>query len=276
MSTRILFLLACLLPPALAAGVTSDVEYARAGAESLRLDASIPDGPGPFPAVIIVHGGGWMGGDKKTNAAPLFAPLSAAGFAWFSVNYRLAPAYRYPACLEDIESAIRWVKRNASSYRVDPSRLALRGESAGAHLVDMAAVRATEETRVAAVVSFYAPCDLVADTVRRGGPSKSMVALFGVSDFGPASQRLLHDASPLNFVSQSLPPFLLLHGTSDKSVPYVQSVQWKKALTDLDVPCDLITIDHAPHGMGNWESIDPTYKTKVVDWLRRRRHASPR
>ena len=247
----------------------TDLAYAQVGAETLRLDASIPEGPGPFAAVIVVHGGGWMGGDKATNAAPLFPSLSAAGFAWFSVNYRLAPAHRYPACLEDVETAIRWVRANAPRYHVDPRRMALLGESAGAHLVDMAAVRATEATRVAAVVSFYAPCDLVADTERRGALSKSMVALFGLSDFGPAARKRLHDASPLNYVTASLPPFLLLHGTADTSVPYGQSVEWKNALTSLGVPCELVTVRDAPHGMGRWKTIDPSYKEKVVVWLKR-------
>src|SRR6202035_311701 len=68
----------------------SDVEYGRAGKSSLRLDAQIPDGPGPFPAAILVHGGGWVAGDRTSNVQPLFEPLSDAGFVWFSVSYRLA------------------------------------------------------------------------------------------------------------------------------------------------------------------------------------------
>jgi hypothetical protein len=93
--------------PLLAADFRGDVEYARAGEVSLKLDASIPDGPGPFPAAILVHGGAWRNGDKRTYMQPMFAPLSSAGFAWFSINYRMAPGDLYPAALDDLVSAIR-------------------------------------------------------------------------------------------------------------------------------------------------------------------------
>src|SRR5579871_6755464 len=117
------------------AAVISDIEYARASGESLKLDASIPDGPGPFPAAILVHGGGWVAGDKEQYIIYIFDPLSRAGFAWFSINYRLAPKHKFPAAMEDTEAAIRFVKANAKKYKVDTSRIALIGESAGGHIV---------------------------------------------------------------------------------------------------------------------------------------------
>src|SRR2546421_13063494 len=81
------------------AEVKKDIEYGRAGEARLLLDAGIPDGPGPFPAVIVVHGGGWNSGDKQADPAPLLRALTESGsFTWFSINYRLAPANRWPAC----------------------------------------------------------------------------------------------------------------------------------------------------------------------------------
>jgi acetyl esterase/lipase len=147
-----------------AAATYTDVEYGSAGGESLRLDAWVPDGAGPFPAVILVHGGGWTGGDKSGGPrqgfmAPMHEPLQRAGLAWFSINYRLAPQHPYPACLDDVLTAIRWVKSHAAAYRIDPARLALAGESAGGHLVALAAVRADTATRVAAVIPFYGRFD---------------------------------------------------------------------------------------------------------------------
>ena len=249
-------------------GVTNDVEYGRAEGVSLKLDVSVPDGPGPFAAVILVHGGGWTGGDKATNCAPLFAPLNAAGIAWFSVNYRLAPAHRWPACLEDVETAIRWVKAHAAEYRVDPKRIALLGESAGGQIVQMAAVRATEATRLAALVPFYAPCDNVADSVRRGGPSKSMQALLGVGEtLDAGTEAKLYAVSPLNFVNTRLPPCLLVHGTGDKSVPYEQSLQWQARLVAHGVTCELITVPDAPHGMEKWATLKTDYRERTVGWL---------
>src|SRR3954453_8729817 len=97
----------------------TDIEYGTAAGESLKLDAYVPDGAGSFPAVILVHGGGWNAGDKsggpkKGYMAPMHEPLQQAGFAWFSINYRLAPKQPYPACIDDVETAIRWVKANAA------------------------------------------------------------------------------------------------------------------------------------------------------------------
>ena len=81
-----------------AAELRSDIEYAKVDGESLKLDASVPDGAGPFPVVIVVHGGGWSGGNKSEGVGPLVGPLTAGNFTWFSINYRLAPAHRWPAC----------------------------------------------------------------------------------------------------------------------------------------------------------------------------------
>jgi pectinesterase len=249
-------------------GIRRDLEYGRGGGESLRLDACVPDGPGPFPAVILVHGGGWSSGDKTSGVDPLFAPFSRNGVAWFSINYRLAPQHRYPAAVEDIETAIRWVKSHAVEFKVDPARLGLLGESAGGHLVTMVVVRAKDDTRVAAAIPFYAPVDLESDTERRGGLSLSLRALFGRSyEVDDAAAQLLREASPLNYVGAGLPPFLLVHGTADMSVPYSQSVRLQAKLRAAGVSCDLITIDDGVHGMARWEATDPTYKDKVTDWI---------
>src|SRR3989304_3393885 len=104
----------------LCADVQSDIEYGKAGDETLLLDACVPDGPGPFPVAIIVHGGGWGSGDKARDMSLLFKPLTDAKFTWFSINYRLAPKHLYPACIEDVEQAIRWIKKHATQYKRQP------------------------------------------------------------------------------------------------------------------------------------------------------------
>src|SRR5689334_16842911 len=118
-----------------AAGLEGDIEYGKAADVSLKLDAWIPEGNGPFVAVNLVHGGGWNHGDKADNFRWVFEPLSKAGFAWFSVNYRLAPKYLYPAAIDDVLLAVKYVEAHAAEYRVDPKRIALSGESAGGHIV---------------------------------------------------------------------------------------------------------------------------------------------
>jgi acetyl esterase len=248
-------------------GVRSNLVYGQADGQDLKLDACVPAGPGPFAAAILVHGGGWTSGDKRINFAPLFDPLTHAGIAWFSINYRLAPKYRYPACLEDVQTAIRWVQAHAAQFHIDPRRLALVGESSGGQLVEMAALRAGPDIRLAAVVPFYAPCDLVAEMHKRGSLGKSMIALFGRAQFDDVLGGLMHDASPLHFIHGGLPPFLLVHGTSDKIVPYEQSLQFQAGLRAAGVDCELVTIAKGLHSMGNWNRVAPHYGEQVVQWL---------
>ncbi len=91
-----------------------DVEYARPDGKPVLLDLHVPDGPGPFPAAILIHGGGFDEGSKSTNVRPLFDVLANAGYAWFSIDYRMAPEFRFPQAIEDVNSAIKWVKANAA------------------------------------------------------------------------------------------------------------------------------------------------------------------
>src|SRR5215218_4889855 len=115
--------------------VQHDIEYGRVAGGPLLMDVSVPEGKGPFPAVIIVHGGGWIGGDRQFSVQPLFSPLGQAGFAWFSISYRLATdLLQFGVAVEDVQTAIGFVRQNAAKYNVDPQRIAVLGESAGAHL----------------------------------------------------------------------------------------------------------------------------------------------
>jgi len=262
---------------ALASETQKNIQYAAPGGKPLYLDARIPDGPGPFPAVIIVHGGGWAGGDKAMagEVQPILQPLTDGGLAWFSVNYRLSRQAQYPACIEDVEAAVQFVRAHAKEYNIDPNKIALSGDSAGGHIVNMVAVRATPdkpERRLAAVVCFYGPTDLVEDSFRRNGPSPSLQALFGIppNQLDTTTVKLLQDASPTAFVSPHLPPYLLVHGTADQSVDYPGSIIWKEDLDALGVPCQLITIPMGVHVMGNWDKMKPpqtAYKAQVVAWL---------
>ncbi len=270
-----LFCLAlCAVSAAFAASLKTDIEYASAGGESQKLDACVPDGPGPFPAVILVHGGGWNAGDKsggpqKGYMAPMHDALTKGGFVWFSINYRLAPKHQYPANIEDVEAAIRWVKAHAAEYHVDPARIALSGESAGGHLVALAAVRMTEATRLAAVVPFYGRHELVGITMPGQPLSKNLGQLFGHETLDAATEARLHEASPLDHVRPGLPPFLLVHGTADASVPYEQSVALQARLKVSGVACDFITIKDGAHGMISWDKAAPDYREQVVAWLRK-------
>src|SRR6185295_11244973 len=175
-----------------------DVTFAKVGDQTLTLDAYVPEGDGPFPAAIVVHGGGFTKGDKQTYVKPLFDPLTEASFAWFTINYRLAPKFMYPAAVEDVEAAIRYVKSHAAQYKEDPKRIALIGESAGGHLVSMVGARNKPATSVNAVVSFYGPHDLERRAVEQKQISESMRDFLGIAqELNPKTIKALHDASPI-------------------------------------------------------------------------------
>ena len=252
----------------------TDIEYANAGGESLRLDASVPDGPGPFPAVILVHGGAWVRGDKsggpdKAYIAPLYEPLTRAGFAWFSINYRLAPTNRYPAGVDDVATAIRWVKSHASEFHVDPKRIAIAGESAGGHFAALAAMKTAPSNGLAAIVCFYTPFDIAGDAEPDAPMHPALVPLFGFTNRTHEAVALLQEASPLNYVKPGLPPFLLMHGTADSRVAFTQSSNLQVRLRAVGVSCDLITITNGEHNMVTWTNVNTDYKGKVVEWLDR-------
>ena len=252
------------------AEMRTDVEFARRGAVSLTLDAYIPDGPGPFPAVIIVHGGGFIRGDKQTYVKPLFPVLTEVGFAWFTINYRLAPHAKFPDPVRDVEDAVRWVMRHAREYKVDPKRVALTGESAGGHLVSYVAVTSATKLGLRAVVPIYAPHDLLGRARDQGKPSENIQAFVGVGpDLTPEATAKLEKASPYYHAQKNMPPILLIHGTKDAQVPYEQSVRMRAKLEQLGVPCELITVDGGAHGMGSWDKLPvQDWKPRLVEWLR--------
>ena len=226
----------------------TDIEYGLARGERLLLDVSVPSGPGPFPIAILLHGGGWSGGDKGgadkpgsgADITPWFAPLTRARFTWFSINYRLAPRHRWPACFEDVKTAIRWVKAHAAEYKGDPSRIVLFGHSAGGHLVTLAATEVDDSIRVQAVVAYAPVTNHEQDLEARGGLSVSLQNLLDrPKKPTPESLGILRAISPLNHVQPGLPPFLLLHGDADKTVPLQQSVEFCTKLLANGVRCDL-------------------------------------
>jgi len=117
--------------------VEKGVTYVERGRKSLRLDVYLPEaGAAPVPAVVVIHGGGFIGGFRGMMD-PLCRALAAAGMAAFNIDYRLSPRYQFPAPTEDARCALRWVARHAKEYGADPGRLGVTGESAGAYLAAM-------------------------------------------------------------------------------------------------------------------------------------------
>lgn len=251
--------------------IRKDIVYGRPDYQDLKLDANIPDQTGPFPIAILVHGGGWSVGDKAALYHIPTEALTKANFTWFSINYRMAPAYLWPDCFEDTKTAIRWVKAHAAEYKGDPHRIALIGYSAGGHLVCLAATTADEDTRVQAVVGMSPPTDLEFDLASRGGLSTSLQHLLNrPKEVTPESRKLLHDMSAINHIGPRLPPFLLMQGDKDKSVPYNSTLNFQAKLKTNGDSCDFITIKGAPHDIAKWTQFDPDFSQKIVDWLEKK------
>ena len=249
-------------------GMKHNIEFAKVGDVSLTLDAYVPEGTGPFATCVLVHGGGFTKGDKQSFIKPLFEPLAKAGFVWFTINYRLAPQHQWPACADDVATAIKWVKAHAADYKADPKRIALIGESAGGHLVSWAGVTGEGETRVAAVVPFYAPHDLAVQVKRRNALG-GLGGLIGTEELNEAAWQKLADISPMNHIKPGLPPFLQLHGDKDETVPLSQSVTFEAKMKAAGNACETIAIPGGIHGMGGWEKLGSDYQAKLIDWLRK-------
>ncbi len=260
-----------------------DVEYARPDGKPVLLDLHIPDGPGPFPAAILVHGGGFDEGSKSTNVRPLFEPLANAGFAWFSIDYRMAPEFRFPQANDDMNSAIRWVKANAAKYHVDASKIALIGESAGGFLVNYTGTHETPATRVAAVVDFYGPVDYAKlAQQRRDHPERfnmtsiekhmangGSMRFFGAEQLDAAGLAKLRAIAPILAVHKGMAPFLCIHGTKDDQVSYDQSPAMCDAMRKVGAGCEIITIEGGGHGMSSWKALEMQHwKPEMIAWLK--------
>ncbi len=257
--------------------VEEAILYGEAGGEKLTMDYYPPKGPGPHPVAILIHGGGFVGGTSKNNSEAYCADfLAPAGYAVFSINYRLAPKHPYPAMVEDVERAVRFIRHNAKRWNADPRRIALVGGSAGGYLSNMVGIRQSgglkgakdpvdrETARTQAVVSLFAPGDF-----RGREPSKNLQALLGPLIEREGVEKALAEASPVMHITGEEPPFLLIHGDKDEAVPLVQSTHLQAALKNAGVRCDLIIIPNGPHATGRWHKAPgvPDWEREMAEWL---------
>ena len=262
-----------------------DIKYGEADNVPLLMDAYILDGPGPFPTIVYVHGGGFTGGDKKGLPKPLYELLSQKGFNWFSVNYRLAPKYPFPAETDDVESSLMYIRAHAKEYKVDLRRMALMGGSAGGHLVSFVGAKYWPQNHLAAVLPFFGEHDLVqrtqlkTDCVMDGHTrhtdepepciSPGLKAFLGVNDLSPESMKIIRAASPATYIKKKMPAYLLVHGDSDHYVPYDQSVLMLNEMKKAGARVELYTVTGGGHG--DWDN-DPAkseYKEAVLTWLQK-------
>lgn len=253
------------------------IAYKEVDGRRLLLDVcspqTAPDGQpqAGLPVLVVVHGGGWGSGDRKTVIKPVLNTLTEHGYLYVSIDYRLSPQSRWPACREDVEDAVAWTKQNIGQHGGDPERIGVLGYSAGGQLAFWAAINDRAPNKLKAVVGLAPATDFLEDLGRRSGPSVALRDLMNCVDNEPLGQTLqrLYEASPINFLHDQMPPILLIHGTDDRSVPVQQSlhIQHKIEEKKWPVPCEVYRVEGAGHRQTEWDQFDPGYREKLIDWL---------
>jgi len=269
--------LVCCILPALASAevmLEENIVYGTGGGEELKLDLARPEGDGPFPAIVFIHGGGWHGG-SRAGYIPAIKEAARRGYVAVTISYRLMkfdPTKRetttaepiFPAQIEDAKAAVRWVRANAKTYHIDPSRIGVTGGSAGGHLsllVGLTDARdelegtggnPDQSSRVQAVVNVYGPTEMSSCYETSSVDWIFRLFLGGTPD--EAAERY-RKASPVTYVSSDDPPVLTLHGDTDALVPVEQARLLDEKMKAAGASHDLIVFEGQGHGFQGDASI---------------------
>lgn len=245
--------------------VRAGIEYAdRVGYRPLLLDLYLPAAAGPAPVVLFLHGGGWRRGSRRDfghafagwRPSP-FERLARAGFAVAAADYRLSGEARHPAQLEDVRSAVGWLRCNGGEYGFDGATVVAWGESAGAHLAALAALTGPG---IAAVVGWHGVYDLAA-MPDGGAPGSRESLLLGAPVRDAPS--LAAEASPVAHVHGGAPPFQLWHGTADRMVPCAQSERMAAALRAAGAQAEYRPVDGAGHLWQNVRDVTAIFEESL-------------
>lgn len=235
-----------------------NIEYSSAGDEHLMLNLARPKrGDGPFPAVLCIHGGGFRAG-KRESYDNLVVKLAERGYLAVTITYRLAPKYQFPAAVHDTKAAVRWLRANAKSYKIDPNRIGVTGGSAGGHLAQFLGVTSyvpqfegsggnpEQSSAVTCVVNVYGPSDFT-KSYGKSVDAHEVLPLWLGGNLD--TKKSLHiQASPLYWVTPNSAPTLCIHGTEDKYVAHEQAVWLIDKLKASTVEAELLTLEGAGHG----------------------------
>lgn len=245
--------------------IERSVVFGKGGETDLKMNLAIPPGPGPFPTIVFVHGGGWKGGSYQDALMNMIMiRFAKKGYLGACIQYRLTPSgARFPAQIEDCKCAVRYLRANAEKYHIDSKRIGALGGSAGGHLVlmlgltnkddqlegkgDLQPESAKQSSEVQAVVNLFGPSDLV------NGNWEPAVEPLLVDFLGGAVKdklELAKQASPLTYVDakRTIPPILTFHGTKDNVVPYIHATKLHEALGKTKATAKLITMEGEGHG----------------------------
>jgi acetyl esterase/lipase len=252
-----------------------DVVFATVNGRDLHMDLLYPKQPAvvPMPVVVWVHGGAWRGGTHKS--AGMMLGLARQGYFCASIEYRLSQEAIFPAQIHDCKGALRYLRAHAAEYRLNPDKIGVWGGSAGGHLVALLGTSGgvqelegdvggnlDQSSAVQCVVDYYGPSDMATMIADRGGrilvdqrtgltPEEALIG-------GKTEERLTEAkaASPVTYVDQDDPPFLIVHGELDKTVPIRQSERLDEALRAVGVDVTFVRVKSGGHGFG--PNCDPT------------------
>jgi acetyl esterase/lipase len=237
--------------------VENDIEYANPDNQHLLLNLARPNGSGPYPAVVCIHGGGFRAGTRQSYDG-LIKKLAQNGYVAVTVTYRLAPKYKFPAAVYDVKAAVRWLHTNAAKYDVDPDRIGTTGGSAGGHLAQFLGVTSDQKqfegdggnldqsSRVACVVNFYGPSDFT-QSYGKSVDAAEVLPLFLGGNLEQARQQHIV-ASPLYWVTPNAAPTLCIHGTKDNYVAFEQAGWIVDRLKAAGVDAELLPMEGSGHG----------------------------
>lgn len=283
LSISLLLLLSCDKRPPRDNGYKSinrkyiDIPYANLS-NSQKLDIYLPDtGNGPFPVIIAVHGGSFMIGDKEDQQITPMLEGVKHGYAVVAINYRLSGEAKFPAAINDVKAAIRWVKANAKQYKLDESKIALWGNSAGANLAALAGVtsevkepddstlgNSNKSNIVHAVIDWFGPIDFL--TIDSQFNASKMGGAHHSDEESPESKyfgqkiteipELVEKSNPENYITPDDPPFFIQHGSDDELVPVEQSISFADKLKNVlgDDKVNFEIIEGAKHGYTKYET----------------------
>ncbi len=252
-----------------------DVEYKNVNGKSLQIDFYRPaNAKKALPLLVFIHGGGWKGG-KRSDYLSYLVSFAQKGYMTATLSYRLKRDSIYPAAVEDVNDAVRWLFANGDNWGYDSQRIALIGGSAGAHLAMLAGygwgesaqqdellANSSENHRIKVVVDIYGPTDLTTEYAQ----TQSLVTGFLGHSYDDKPQ-LFKEASPVTYLKSSLPPTLILHGTSDRLVPVSQSDILKTELDRLGVPCVYYRLPLWPHTMDVAKRVNRFAQEKMEDFF---------
>ena len=235
------------------------VIFARYGKRALRLDLYLPvDRKNPVPGTIVIRGGGWMVNDRA-EFAHVASALAERGIAAASIEYRTADQAPFPAAIQDVKAAIRWMRANAGVYGISPEAIGTLGGSSGAYMALLAGLTTNDRelegtggnndvsSRIQAIVAMAAPADI--SRLDAGG--KRTVARF-LNATPAQNPKLWARASPVNQIRAGGPPVLLMHSNSDEAVLPEQSAGFAELYRKAGAKVELVYIEHAHHAFWNY------------------------